>query len=114
MQTLRKLPTMQPSVKKESDQKWNGTVFQMAGSNINGLLQRGAHLVERRRLATPDFQSLRSLVKQHAQTVGHAATGGSGSFEKRRFGGAIDQVENRPGPVEWKGRFVPAKLIFGL
>src|SRR5208282_2191359 len=30
MHTFRKLPTMQPSTKKTSDQKWNGTAAQSA------------------------------------------------------------------------------------
>src|SRR5436309_2991239 len=36
MQTLRKLPTMQPKMKKAKDQKWNGTDFQRARSSIRG------------------------------------------------------------------------------
>jgi hypothetical protein len=32
MQTFRKLPTMLPKTKKTTDQKWNGTALQMAGS----------------------------------------------------------------------------------
>src|SRR5688572_12172050 len=38
MQTLRKLPTMQPNMKIMADQKWNGTLDQFSvsrmGSNI--------------------------------------------------------------------------------
>jgi hypothetical protein len=33
MQTLRKLPTMEPSTKNTTDKKWNGIADQTAGSN---------------------------------------------------------------------------------
>src|SRR5689334_7773666 len=36
MQTLRKLPTMQPKVNRMTDQKWNGTFCQVSRSNMAG------------------------------------------------------------------------------
>ena len=34
MQTLRKLPTMEPNTKNTTDQKWNGTAAQLRESNV--------------------------------------------------------------------------------
>src|SRR5581483_6919499 len=63
MQTFRKLPTMQPSAKKHSDQKWNGTADQFCGlkigsTPINIFLQRRTHDSEWRGFACPDFKRL--------------------------------------------------------
>src|SRR5450631_742943 len=63
MHTFRKLPTMQPSAKKHSDQKWNGTSSQLCASKmasmpINKMLAAGlnhmcSEIIGRRPPLTP-------------------------------------------------------------
>src|SRR5664279_5348445 len=102
MQTLRKLPIMEPNTKNTTDQKWNGTVAQFRESKVaesmpsysavNILFQGPAHDFHRGRLAGPQFQGPGALVKQHAETVGGAAACGFGLFEQGGFGGAVNHV----------------------
>src|ERR1041384_8284797 len=99
MQTLRKLPTMQPKVKKTKDQKWNGTSIHWCGSKIgltpiNVMHESAAHDFKGRGLAGPDFQSARALMKQHADAVGGAATSFARGFEQRGLSGTIDHIVN--------------------
>src|ERR1017187_9300895 len=61
MQTLRKLPIMEPNTKNATDQKWNGTAAQLRESNVAESMrgystihihrQRLAHHLDRRGLA---------------------------------------------------------------
>src|ERR1051326_1165480 len=41
MQTLRKLPTMQPRTNSTTDQKWNGTAAQLCESRIGLIISQG-------------------------------------------------------------------------
>src|SRR5712675_876278 len=111
MHTFRKLPIMQPNVKKTSDQKWNGTTAQLCVSKIasmpiNVLFQRAAHHVERRRLSRPDFERPRALMQQHAETVRRATTGGFGCEDQLRFCRTINHVVNCTGQLQGKLAFI--------
>src|SRR5580700_3714291 len=97
MHTFRKLPTMQPSAKNVSDQKWNGTSAQLsalkiASMPINIFFQRAAHHIARRGFAGPDFKRLRTLMQQHPEAVRGFATHGFRGFEKWRFRRTINHV----------------------
>src|ERR1017187_2200242 len=107
MQTLRKLPIMEPNTKNTTDQKWNGTVAQLRESKVaesmpsysavNILFQRPAHDFHRVGLAGPQFQGLGALIEQHAETIGGAAACGFGVFEQGSLGGAVNHVIYRAG-----------------
>src|SRR3989442_348950 len=94
MQTLRKLPTMQPRMKKTKDQKWNGTCFQMRGSKIpiHTLLQSRAHDRDGRWLSAPDLKGFGPLVKEHSKAIGDATTRRFGRFQERGFCRPINHV----------------------
>src|SRR5207249_9403307 len=64
-------------------------------SAVNLPLERASHQVNRRAHSGPGFQGERALIKQHAQSVGGAATGRSGGLQQGRLRGAINHVENQ-------------------
>src|SRR5436309_8414021 len=104
MQTLRKLPTIEPNTKAITDQRWNGTEAQTSelniGLTIDVLFERLTHHVHRRRLATPEFEGFSALIEQHTQSIGRAAAGGFGRLEQQRLCRTIDHVINRARPAE--------------
>src|ERR1019366_3857239 len=103
MQTLRKLPIMEPNTKNATDQKWNGTAAQMRESkvaeNMRGysaidiLFQRPAHDLHRCGLAGPQLQSPGALIQQHAETVGGAAARSLGCPEQGGLSRPINHIK---------------------
>ena len=73
MQTLRKLPTIEPSTKNTTDQKWNGMAAQLRESKVaeimpvcsavDVLLQRLSHDFQGGGLPGPQFQGLGALIQ---------------------------------------------------
>merc|ERR1712093_713415 len=79
MHTLRKLPTTEPKTKKTNAQNTSGAPVQNSSRKssiaVNVCGKCVAHDFHRSRLAGPDFQCLHPLPKQHAQSIGSAASG---------------------------------------
>ena len=89
-----------PKMKKAVDQKPNGTRAHASGSNmalcpIHVPPQCLAHDIHRRGSARPNLQGFRALMEQHAKAVGHAASGGFGRLQQRRFRRPVNHVINR-------------------
>src|ERR1043166_8757851 len=98
MQTLRKLPTMEPKTNETTLQKWKGTEPQseeskMALAPIDAFGERLFHEGDGRRATGPNLQSPSPLVQQHTQAIGSAATSLAGGLEQGSFGRTIDHIE---------------------
>src|SRR6266699_3452882 len=59
MQTFRKLPTIEPKIKKTTLQKWKGTLCQTSGSNI------GLIIVAKAAVQKPSLGKLQNPSSKH-------------------------------------------------
>src|ERR1044072_9333876 len=98
MQTLRKLPTIDPKTNETTLQKWKGTSPQsdeskMALTPIDAFSERILHEGDGGRVIGPNLKSPSPLVQQHAKAIRGAATRLAGGVEEGRFGRAVDHIE---------------------
>jgi len=98
MQTLRKLPTIDPKINETTLQKWKGTESQseeskMALTPINAFSERFFHEGDGGLATGPNLKSPSPLMQQHAQAVSGLTTSLKGGAEQGRLGRAIDHIE---------------------
>src|SRR5437764_10331590 len=111
MQTLRKLPTIQPNKKNTTDQKWNGTAAQYWGSKMalnmirclthrRFVRVRGA-LYPRARAGRSRFRAL--------WRPGTATCRGHWRYDSRQLW-RFSKSESVPGDRSYRKRHAPVKL----